>query len=332
MSKRTTPLSVISALDSNLKRSITLFKKEPYFQYEIPDEMTLGWATLSDGLVRSAKRLYGSKTKAFSDYWGADFPQYEKALLLSKDHSGMEAFIKFSNQVSVLAKIIAQKEKEFKDQETVEHRAFNHNGYKVEANDLSEVVIEAMLEPLDVVQHLFKKRGVEVLLHEALEKVLLKADPEDKIDGGWGSARAKYIYGEKVVILYDSILDETCDISGIKGLVYGFIHEIGHWLHVDFLTKDAHEYWNKAWAGVIPEGVSYLEYEVAKENETLNELGIPTAYGRRDPFEDFAETFSFFILAPDKLSERACERMKETLRMSMRGGRVFMRLARARLF
>ena len=204
---------------------------------------------------------------------------------------------------------------------------FTHNGFKVVAYNLSEAVMEAMLEPLDVVTHLFKKRGVEVVLHEALEKVVLRSDPEHEIDGGWGTANAFYQSIDKTVFLNDIILDATCEIEGIKGIVYGFVHEIGHWLHFDFLTKDAYDYWNKSWAGVIPEGMDYLTYEQAVENDYLKELGVPTNYGRRDPFEDFAETFSFFILNPSKLSDRACERMKETLRMSMRGGRLFMRVA-----
>ena len=58
-------------------------------------------------------------------------------------------------------------------------------------------------------------------------------------------------------------------------------------------TSEAHDYWNKSWEGVIPEGMSYLDYESAKNNEALKELGIPTPYGHRDPYEDFAETFAF---------------------------------------
>jgi len=133
--------------------------------------------------------------------------------------------------------------------------------------------------------------------------------------------------GKKIICLYDTLLDRTCHISGLKRIVFTFVHEIGHWLHLDFLSEDARDYWNKSWEGVIPKGMDYLTYEQASKNETLKSLGIPTPYGHRDPYEDFAETFAHFILKPEMLSERALERMKETLRMSYRAGRSFMRLA-----
>ena len=325
---RITPLSMITALLNNTKNTLARLKKDTTFLEE--DLLEIGadaHAVLNKGLRVSAKALYGYKTRAYNDYWGNQEPELVTAQKMLSNLQDVPSLERFVSQLEKLAKIISTKQALYKDQETVEKRVFDHNGYRVEAYNLSPVTAEAMLEPLDVVSHLFEKRGVEVLLHEALGKVVLRSDPEHKIEGGWGTSSAFYQSDGKIVFLHDTILDVSCEIDGIKGIVYGFVHEVGHWLHFDFLTRDAYDYWNKSWAGVIPEGMDYLTYEQAVANDYLKELGVPTNYGRRDPFEDFAETFAFFILNPKKLTDRACERMKETLRMSMGGGRLFMRVA-----
>lgn len=329
MSSRVPPSEVLSYLHRNLLSTISKIERDSSFEQEdVSDSLVEAQSTLNRELRLVVKHLYGHKTSAYTNFWGGEYGVFQKAQMLSKQFGGGRAvLIALAEQVGELIKTAQAREAQFKDQETIEKKVFTHNGFKVVAYNLSEAVMEAMLEPLDVVTHLFKKRGVEVVLHEALEKVVLRSDPEHEIDGGWGTANAFYQSIDKTVFLNDIILDATCEIEGIKGIVYGFVHEIGHWLHFDFLTKDAYDYWNKSWAGVIPEGMDYLTYEQAVENDYLKELGVPTNYGRRDPFEDFAETFSFFILNPSKLSDRACERMKETLRMSMRGGRLFMRVA-----
>lgn len=331
MSDRVCPSKALSNLLSNLLSTISVIEENSFFEYEVDTNLAEAFSFLERDLRLFVKHLYGHKTTAYLNFWGNDHDKFVEALSLSRKFGGgLPVLRALAEQVKVLVKIAKSREAQYKDQETIALKKFQHNGFNVLALNLSEVVIEAMLEPLDVVNHLFKKRGVEVLLHEALEKIILRSDPEHEIEGGWGTAYASYHSDIKTVFLHDNILDATCEIEGIKGIVYGFVHEVGHWLHFDFLTRDAYDYWNKSWAGVIPEGMSYLTYQQAVENEYLKELGIPTTYGRRDPFEDFAETFAFFILNPKKLSDRACERMKETLRMSMKGGRLFMRVAHNR--
>ena len=324
---RNKPSHTIKKLLRGLLSFQYFLENNPYDGIMFEEEMMHTYNTLNITLKNDVYRLYGRRTVANDNYWSEDYPEFKKALSFIDSYGGLPALQNLIKQIEVLIKIVDKKEKEYKDQETIEKKTFTHKNFKVVANDLSEVVIEALLEPIEIFQHIFKRRGVEVLLHEALDKIYLCPDQDDEIGGGWGKASARYLEGKETIILYDNILDAVCNISEIKGIVYGFIHEVGHWLHWDFLTKEAHDYWNKSWAGVIPEGMGYLDYETAKNNEVLRDLGIPTPYGHRDPYEDFAETFAFFMLKPSRLSDRACERMKETLRMSMRGGRTFMRLA-----
>lgn len=73
---------------------------------------------------------------------------------------------------------------------------------------------------------------------------------------------------------------------------------------------------------------AYQEYkESAPAEKALGELGIPTEYGKKDVKEDFAETFVWFLLAPEKLSERALFRMKRALWLSGWYGKPIMRVA-----
>jgi hypothetical protein len=66
-------------------------------------------------------------------------------------------------------------------------------------------------------------------------------------------------------------------------------------------------------------------------NEALEslyqELGIPTDYGRTNEKEDFAESFVFFMVQPEKLTNNARYRMNRTLWLSGFGGKPVMRLA-----
>ena len=70
------------------------------------------------------------------------------------------------------------------------------------------------------------------------KKIYLCPDQDDEIGGGWGKASARYLKGKETIILYDNILDASCDISEIKGIVYGFIHEVGHWLNLRHIWGD----------------------------------------------------------------------------------------------
>ena len=328
-SVRNTPLFRIKKLIKSMESSVdSMWEYPPDQERMLPQEFEAVNRELNRDFRLSVQHVYGRRTVAENNYWGSDFSYFFDIVKMSQNTYGtIRDYEELLEKVKTLEPLVKERDRRFKDQETIERKTFTHRGFKVEAKDLSEVVIEAMLEPLDVLDHLFKKRKVTVLLHESLSKVVLRSNPEDEIEGGWGISDAVYVQGKKIICLYDTLLDRTCHISGLKRIVFTFVHEIGHWLHLDFLSEDARDYWNKSWEGVIPKGMDYLTYEQASKNETLKSLGIPTPYGHRDPYEDFAETFAHFILKPEMLSERALERMKETLRMSYRAGRSFMRLA-----
>jgi len=78
----------------------------------------------------------------------------------------------------------------------------------------------------------------------------------------------------------------------------------------------------------------YVADEVAQQlqemipDRALEDLGIPTEYGKENVLEDFAETFVLFVHAPERLSKTARWRMGRTLGMSKSLGKEIMRLSR----
>ena len=202
-------------------------------------------------------------------------------------------------------------------------QSFTYKGFKVEALNLSKETASAMLQAIDFLNDLFKKRGVVALVHEAIDKVYLQHNPSEDMGKGWGTSEA--FYKDNEVYLFDTILDRHDEMPEIKSICYGFLHEIGHWVHLDYIPREAKALWDSGWDGVMM-GRADLDTEEAQNHPILNRLEIPTSYARKNPKEDFAETFARFMIDPNSISEIAKERLKATLSLSAGFGRKFMRL------
>ncbi len=74
--------------------------------------------------------------------------------------------------------------------------------------------------------------------------------------------------------------------------------------------------------------VEKIRAEDRSVDDALDALGIPTAYGRTNVKEDFAETFVLWMVHPDRLSEQARNRMGRALWLSGFYGKPVMRVAR----
>jgi hypothetical protein len=74
--------------------------------------------------------------------------------------------------------------------------------------------------------------------------------------------------------------------------------------------------------------VEKVRAEDRSVDEALDALGIPTAYGRTNVKEDFAETFVLWMVHPERLSEQARNRMGRALWLSGFYGKPVMRVAR----
>jgi len=74
--------------------------------------------------------------------------------------------------------------------------------------------------------------------------------------------------------------------------------------------------------------VEKVRAEDRSVDDALDALGIPTAYGRTNVKEDFAETFVLWMVHPERLSEQARNRMGRALWLSGFYGKPVMRVAR----
>ena len=107
--------------------------------------------------------------------------------------------------------------------------------------------------------------------------------------------------------------------------MYALVHEIGHWVHLDYLPKDVKEWWDKPWEGIDTSDPNYNPYH----HRQLESLRVPTEYGLTNVKEDFAETFAWYFLDPSSLHPDARARMKTALTMAKDRGRSLMRHARS---
>jgi len=67
--------------------------------------------------------------------------------------------------------------------------------------------------------------------------------------------------------------------------------------------------------------------DLTPEEQMIDELGIPSGYGRTNEEEDFAESFVLFVTQPRRLSPLAQYRMKRTLSLSGLYGKSVMKFA-----
>jgi hypothetical protein len=278
---------------------------------------------LKNKLKLKAVILYGYKSEAVDTFWLGDQTYNELIEFIYNSQIRLDSLEEVLKRLEKLKKVAEKSEKHFKGQETIDKQSFTYKGFKVEALNLSKETASAMLQAIDCLEEIFKKRGVEALVHEAIEKVYLQHNPSEDMGKGWGISQA--YYQDRKVYLFDTILDLDDEMPEIKSICYGFIHEIGHWVHLDYIPREAKALWDSGWDGIM-EGRADLDSEESQNHPLLNKLEVPTTYARKNPKEDFAETFARFMIDPNSISEIAKERLKATLSLSAGFGRKFMRL------
>ena len=100
-------------------------------------------------------------------------------------------------------------------------------------------IVKEMLAGIDYVVALFKRRGVEPLLQEALKKVHVRWF--DKGEGGIAYYRKRH----RLIILTDGVRNVRPDFIEKVAL-----HEVGHLVHLDLMHPTAREAWNNGWRHV----------------------------------------------------------------------------------
>jgi len=324
MAKRLLPSKFIEEIIKYTDATIDeAYRNQDYAEMIIRDSIGEIAGMLRKSLEQKVLELYGYKSEGYNNFWRGDQTYFDLLDFISNSSDEIKDVEEILTRLNKVKQVALQSEKHYKGQETIDRHSFTYKGFKVEALNLSKETASAMLQAIDCLEEIFKKRGVEALVHEAIEKVYLQHNPSEDMGKGWGVSQA--YYQDRKVYLFDTILDLEDEMPEIKSICYGFIHEIGHWVHLDYIPREAKALWDSGWDGIM-EGRADLDTEESQNHPLLNKLEVPTSYARKNPKEDFAETFARFMIDPNSISEIAKERLKATLSLSAGFGRKFMRL------
>lgn len=200
---------------------------------------------------------------------------------------------------------------------------FTYEGFKVENEEhVADELARKVLAGLDFLRALFKKRGIDQgLLKGAIAKVELVL--HDNV-GAANFNSSNRVLTISVPELSRHGAGRFIDTMAGETLV----HEFGHYIHLNYIRGEAKEAWDAPWEGVadLADPKNRHLRDDAKRKQKVDDLGVPTEYGKTNEREDFAETFMLFMVAPEKLSDKATYRMQRALSLSGLYGKQVMRL------
>jgi len=150
--------------------------------------------------------------------------------------------------------------------------SFSYQGFKIENPErMGEKKCRAMLEGVDYVVALFKKRGVTPLLRETLSTIWLRPVVDDC--GGSLNTHGCYRPAYKQIDLSAKMFRISTG-RFIQWVNEVFLHEIGHHVHLNYLSPDARHFWDSGWQ------------EIKEKNQSLQDtVGHITSADRRRYFE-----------------------------------------------
>lgn len=126
------------------------------------------------------------------------------------------------------------------------HKVFKYKGFQIVARDLSDSMIRKVLGAVDHAYALFKRRGVEPVFLQTVKRIEIR-----HARAGFSGGNLGAYYGDSGTLLIQTrTLDmDAVRIKDLKALTEVIVHEIGHALHLNYLPKDAKNYWDSAWQG-----------------------------------------------------------------------------------
>lgn len=196
---------------------------------------------------------------------------------------------------------------------------FTHLGFKFDNPEhIPWEACRVVFDGMEFLKAMFQKRGVSALLEQGVRRIVI-------------------VPTEGMTAHFDSRTREltvsTSDLAKTGRFSESFageavIHEFGHFVHRNFITGEAAAAWDVPWKGIPtladPQN-QHLRNDPGRAKK-LDLLEIPTDYGKVDQYEDFAETFLVFMVAPDRLSPTAKFRMQRALSLSGLYGKAVMRV------
>jgi len=171
---------------------------------------------------------------------------------------------------------------------------FSYQGFKIHNPDrLGEPKCRDLFEGIDYLVALFKKRGVYPLLKTGVRGIEFLAKPSmEKLNA---TALGLYYWNTKTIVISSHVIGYG-EGRFMKWVNEAFLHEFGHFVHLNYLPREAKEAWDAGWV------------EVNQKQEELSTLSKITAVERAR----FFDALVFTKFDPSKASKRLkpIERLK----------------------
>lgn len=163
----------------------------------------------------------------------------------------------------LLSKLNAYQDTIQKYLEQVGPQRFEYKGFKIDNElRLSDEKLGNVLDAIDFLIALFKKRGVEDLLYEGLREITIEDLKENA--GEYRSSTRTIALGPHALTQRPYRLFTGPWTQGT------FLHEFGHYVHMTYVKGEARAFWNQTWDPIK---------EVKKNMEQVSSEEIQRFYG-----------------------------------------------------
>ena len=149
--------------------------------------------------------------------------------------------------------------------------SFTYNGFKVvDTIRVGDLKRKMAFDAIDFLVALFKRRGVEHLLHDSITQIVLDTD---SVWAGFYNADTK-----QISLSVNMCLDPTIGSRLWHNWVQEtLLHEFAHHIHMVYITGEARDFWDQTWAPVT---------ELKKSLEQVSQAEVQQFYDllERDNF------------------------------------------------
>ena len=128
----------------------------------------------------------------------------------------------------------------------------------------TDSIVKELLSGIDFVKAIFRKRGVPKLLHTGIKEVILAKMGERSHTHGLYQKETQTVY-----LMWDMIGHKARSLKNWINEV--FLHEFGHYIHLNFLPTPAKQEWDSGWAEV-DEARDYIDHLTGKERKKFFSL------------------------------------------------------------
>lgn len=272
-------------------------------------------------------KIYGRDSGAKDFFWGANQKKsFARFVALSEieydvSEENIEELIALCGE---LARISIKRQRLLRDRETISEKILPMRGFKIVLKDIPRDKAEILFSfASEMLYKFYEDNGLKEIVPQSIDRIIITANPNPS---NRFESEAFYMGSTKTIYLYDTLVENTYTLKDANAIMYALTHEIGHWVHLDYITQEAKELWDSPWKGIDTEDMDYSPFDYPQ----LESLRVPTEYGLTNVKEDFAETFAWYVIDPSQLDQVARDRMKAVLTLSASGGKSFMKLAKRR--